>query len=343
MKNLSVARVVAVVAGVGLVVLAGCSTKEVDHGEQEVGYTYVDSPAQTGPTDGALAVGTRVVARGLYSQWLGEDEVHHRGYMHHGASRGGGPAEVDDISSGDPETLEVGELEDAEHFEMIAHEPSWGTEIEMTVQHIGTDDEVRTAEVESVDVEPLCDSGVYLTEEPARFDYGMYDEGGDLLTGAGYYPLEVDPAEGGELDTGHGRLNRVEVEAGTEPGGVELIPEVDGEALDFELVDPQAVDDAVWTDNDETSVAVGSTISATSIEIMADERPVCGPLSGVLEVTHQTPEICGVEIREYGNDHGIDIQGLEAGDCEVRFEIAGAEIDETIEVDVEQSGPPTGG
>ncbi len=311
-----------------LALIAACGV-QVEGDEGNLTFHYIDSgwPQSASTTD--IAKGAQVDVR--VSDARADDNTT--------------SLELIEAYSDDAQTLEVAAERD-EEFQLAAHEESAGDGTRIHAEAYDADGEaisdsttLRTAGVDDVAVDHLCDDEVYLAESTVEFGYDMMDAAGDDLTGYGYYPLSIEPESAGEIDEGIGRLEVIEIETGDEAGTHDIVSDLDDEVVqEFELLASEDIDDIEFhADHEEreSSLDVGESGPAMLFSLLSDDRTVCGAKSSAIELVSNTPDTCEVDYGTYRTLHLAEVEGLEAGECEIELSIPDTEISETMTIDIE--------
>jgi hypothetical protein len=278
-----------------LLFCTGCVQIEGEEGN--LTFHYLNSFLSGADRDGDIAVGAKVDIKAF------------------DARSSSGPAlAIYDAFSDDSQTLDV-VLVDESHFTVEAFDESlpMGTRIHAEA----TDADglpladalpIRTAMASELEIGACDEDAVYLTETRARFTYRMRDAGGARLTGYGYYPVTIEPAEGGTVDADIRLLETLELQTGDTPGTFEITSDLDGATHSFELIDPADIDaikhvaeersdedgseaiEDVIEPVDELDVEDRSVVAAFYLE--SQGKLVCPFAEQALHITTETPEIC---------------------------------------------------
>lgn len=209
--------------------------------------------------------------------------------------------------------------------------------------------EVTTAEVSTISLENRCASEQFVTGASGRMKYEMYDSGGDELTGYGYYPVTieadgaVDPDDRGSVVDDYDYLGSLEFRTGSEPGSYQIVSDVNGESESFELIAPEDLDaiDVAGSGDATGSVDAGDVEPMAAIFALESAGDaVCGPLEAIIDISVQTPEVCSARyympLESLGavDMHGIEVEGIESGDCHIEVSVPEAELSLDIDVQV---------
>ena len=252
---------------------------------------------------------------------------------------------LDQVYSEDSQVIEVVD-EQARQFTLeavSAGRARIGADATVHGEELSDSVEIRSAEVGEVELSDKCSDGVFLTDNRLRAGYHMRDAAGGRLTGYGHYPVSVEPAEGGTVNEEIRFLGSLEILTGSEPGTFEIVPDVDGGSLSFELIAAADVDELdLVTDHESTApvVNVGHSEAAVVYGLQAGGRTVCGPLDTSVEITSETPEICQAEPGLFFGEldvlsmHTVVVEGLEAGDCEITLSVVDTDLSETFQVEI---------
>lgn len=318
---------------VGLVLITGCGV-ELEGDEGNLSFNYMNTEWRSPPSSGDLAVGAKVDIE--LTDVRGEPE-----------DRDDDPLELVEAYSDDAQILEVVD-ESQFHFQLEALDESVaeGAQIRATALDADGDElsdsvSIRTAEVDSVDIDSTCSKALYVTDGAARFHYDMRDAAGSRLTGYGYYPVIVEPEPGGSVVDDHGGLQSLVVDAGAEPGTYEIVPDgVGGDAFEFELLEPAEIDEldvAVGDDDEETtsSIEVGDTEAVAMFVLGRAGDSICGDAASAVQLESLTPEVCEPSYGFVENLHLVDVEGLAEGQCQVELSVVDTELESTISVDVD--------
>ncbi len=301
----------------------GCDV-EAEGEEGNFTFRYVDSKFTAGASD--LAVGTQVRIEVVDAD---TEEI----------------VELTEVFSEAPDVIEVVEHSvDGFVVKALAEETTRITaEATIDGEKISDSTQFRAAEVATVGLEGLCSDGLFATDSEARMRYRMYDAGETRLTGYGYYPLSIEPQQGGAIDEEHGRLAHLVIETGSEPGVYEVVSEIDGESSSFELVDAADIEvDIADIERDGESVVTTVDVEeqrvVSTFFLEVGEEQVCGPATGIVEVNSETPEVCEAKYTMPFREmlpleiHAVEVTGIESGDCEVTLALPDAEFESTIDV-----------
>lgn len=314
-----------VIVVVALLMSVGCDV--VAEGEEgNFDFQYVDSKFTAGASD--LAVGSQVQIAVIDA----ETEA---------------PVEVSDVYSEAPDVIEVVDHQ-GDRFVLRAHlEESTRitAEAELDGETVTDSTGIRAAEVAEIELQSQCNDALFAPDSRARMRYLMRDAGDTRLTGSGYYPLTIEPEDGGVINEDHGRLAHLVIETGSEPGTYEVSSDLNDETMEFELVDPTDIEvDLSDVDRDGETVAAtldeGETRLVSTFFLERGEEQVCGPATGIVEVTSETPDVCEAEYNlPFGEMsplqiHAVEVTGLESGDCEVTLAVPAVEFESTIDVTI---------
>lgn len=334
---LNKSRVLLLSLCVALLFCAGCVQIEGEEGN--LTFRYLNSVLVGADRDGDIAVGAKVDIK-VYD-----------------ARNSSGPAlHIYDAFSDDAQTLDVVRVEE-NSFTVEALDESLpeGTRI-----HAEATDEdgapladalsIRTAVVSEIEIEACDEDAVYLTESRARFTYRMRDAAGSRLTGYGYYPLTIEPIEGGTVDADTGLLELLEIHTGDTPGTYDFNSDLDGTNHSFELIDPADIDAIRHVaeespDDDDTGsigdviepdeeVDVGEKSIVAAFLLESQGRLVCPFAERAFEITTETPEICEPSYDMWWSLHIISAEGKAEGTCQINYAIVDTDLEETLTVQI---------
>lgn len=351
-----------VFAALGVVLLFALACDAEYEGEEgNLTFKYEETGLDTPPTDGALAVGTRVDVRVRATPSPEDDsnataENGDQEETENSGDDGGDTSENDDSDgdqfativdaySDDAQTLEVAERSE-QQFTLQAHQagPPEGTRIHVVAQVDGGEVEdsftIRTAEAAGVNLGSLCEESLFFTDTHVPFSYDMRDDSDEKLTGIGHYPVAIDPSEGGTIRDEQPQIQTLRVDTGSQPGEYAVVPEIDGESADFELIDSSGVDaiDLSASEDGDPRVAAGEEEQVAMFGLLeGEDRNVCGSAASAVEVTTDSQETCEAAYFNLATTaiHGVTVEGLEPGECEVTVDVLDSELAETVSVTVE--------
>lgn len=320
-------KIGALLAAAAMVIHCGVS---IEGDEGNLTFHYLDSDLRESSAAQDLAVGAKVDVQVSDAEAENDD-----------------PLEISDAYSDDAQTIDaIDQREQSFRLEALDATPSEGTRIH--AEAIDEDGEalsdsvsIGAAEVDEVELDSRCD-GLYFVEATADFNYKMYDDAGERLTGYGHYPVSVEPSEGGEIDEDHGLLGSLQVATGSDAGEYEIVDEDDESLASFELLegaDVEELDVAAGAEDTERTVSVGEENQVAIFAVERDDQAICGDVESVIDLSADDDSIC--EPRYEALDsilqglHFIHVEGLEAGDCEVTLEIPDAGLQESFDVTVE--------
>ena len=294
----------------------------------------------------ALAVGTHVELR---AGTVVRDDVWTDTFVGEARLDDGPEVTITEVSSEDPQKLEVVRGDADDRFELLAHETTEdravGLEVAADVEfedgHSETfewSNTVTIHEIDDVEVGSLCNDDVYLTDSTARFQYQMYNDEGDLLFGHGRYPLDVVPSDGGTVLDGHSLMYRADVDTDADSGEYKLVSRLDeDESVAFELIGREEVDDIdIYEDRDGSTYTWESNpeVPVLHFRIYADETTVCGPASEIVELSATPSDKCTVEmIRDYRDVHSVELTAHAPVTCQVTITEPGIDYEESISVE----------
>lgn len=196
--------------------------------------------------------------------------------------------------------------------------------------------EIRAAEAVEIEFRSRCTDDLFVTDSGAEFGFRLNDMSGTKLTGYGFYPAAVEPAEGGTVKTGD-KIDVLELSTGSEPGVYDLVSDLESNPWTFELVSPEQIDFVeVNREDDETVdfVDVGEEVGVALIAMEANGKTVCGPATAAVELTTETPEICQPSYRFWSSLHFVFVEGVSEGMCEVNLQVADTALERTFTVEV---------
>ena len=306
--------------GLALVMATGCGV-ELEGEEGELTFRYLDTDFQSSSVSGALATGASI-----------DVEV-----------RAVGGESALSIKEAFSESSDIIDVVNVGERRFTLEAKTEGT-ARIRAEADGADGEtlsdsveIDSAEVARVTFDSRCTDDVFITDSGAHFVYRMYDSADNRLTGYGVYPVSVDPAEGGSVNPDLQLIDTVDISTGSEPGTYSLVSDVGEASYEFDLVDSDAITNlSLDEDNDETehSVSTGEEVAVAAFTMEADGKSVCGPARAAIELTTETEDVCSPSYRFLGSLHLVYIEGLAAGDCEVKMEVPGTDIERNFSVEV---------
>lgn len=309
----------------------GCGV-ELEGEEGNLTFDYIDTDLRSTPPGGDIAVGAKVDIQVKDAR----DDMH-----------GDVPLELLEAYSDDAAKLDVVAMEH-ERFTLEAGDASGSEGTRIHAEAVGEDGEeisdsttIESAVAESVEVDSICSPAVYVTDSEAHFNYDMRDGGDSRITGYGYYPLDVEPEEGGAINEGHSYIQTMSVNTGEESGSFELVAdesEVDAFSFDFELVEPGDIEHLELSfdhEDTESTLDEGEEDLVAMFEIGADGDLICPGAESALRLESNTPDVCDVSYDFVGNLHFVRAEGLEAGQCEIELGVVDTDLEETISFEVE--------
>lgn len=345
-----------------------CGT-EIEGEEGNLTFEYTESGLERAPADGALAVGSYVDVR--VKDARDEDGGFEPGEQNDGEEQNDaeigndddGSADNGDEANGDEDdgveyltiveaysddaqTLDVVE-ERSEQFRLMAHDvtPPEGTRIHVVAEVENEDGEteeledsftVRTDEVASVDVGMRCEDSLFMTDTFVEATFDMRDGSGNRLTGNGFYPVEIDPAEGGTIRDDHDRIQTLGVDTGSEPGDYEVIADTGGAATPFELIDSSELDGLDLGDSDDSTLEIGQH-RVTTFSLTRGDETLCGPADQAVSISSDDTDVCEVEYFNLATTaiNGFHVEAVGSGTCEVTIDVLDNELEESFEVEVQ--------
>lgn len=317
-------KISALIVGMVVALCTGCDV-EIEGEEGNFTFRYLQS---TGDAATDLAVGSRVDVEVLEAD--GEEVL-----------------QLDQVYSEASDVIEVVDEQPRQFsLEAVASgRARIGADATVREESLSDTVEIRAAEVAELELSDRCSDGVFLTDNRLRLGYRMRDSAGGRLTGYGHYPVTIEPAQGGTVNEDHRFLGSLEIFAGQEPGSYEVIPDVDGDALDFELIDAADIDLLEPTsDHDDVvhEVEVGETEVIAAFGLESQGRTVCGPIDSGLEITTDTPAVCQASsdlffagVADILSLHTLAVEGLDAGQCQVTVAVPDTDVEEVFEVTVQ--------
>lgn len=205
--------------------------------------------------------------------------------------------------------------------------------------------DIQSAELEKVTISDHCTDSVFLTGTTGYFRYRMNDAAGKRLTGYGLYPVEVEPSTGGDVDQMFNLLGLMAVNIGSEAGEYKLTSELAEQDFTFVVVAPEEIASVDFMDGDEVEeqsgeevyqqVSVGEKLPVVAFAMeVQDGRQICGSSAQAIELSTSTPEICKPTYQFLSALHMVNVEGLEAGECEVTLSIPGTDYEREYKLDI---------
>lgn len=210
--------------------------------------------------------------------------------------------------------------------------------------------EIETATVEGLRLDHPCtndEEARYLVDHDVQLDYRMSTDDDNRAVGVGYYPVDVEPEEGGEL--GEGDTNGLlPLQLGEETGEVGVESTLDDAQLNLELIEEGDIDGVELSALGRFEEGESAeTYLVPQVEEGGEQIPVCQH-DADLQVESETEEVCEVSYAE-ADDHlplrplyepnALHIEVLEEGECEFRVEMPGANggdgVEETFSAEVD--------
>jgi hypothetical protein len=235
------------------------------------------------------------------------------------------PLAVSDVTSSDPEVLEVSDV-DANVFSLRARSPG---AVMVTVEtNAGSDSiDVRAAPLASVD---LHGPGFLIPETPTpravvggrmALPVSLRADSGGRLIGSGELPMAItaDPAGASDAarDVSFGFIRPTFLA----PGPVTLAPSA-GAPIDLEVVTPSAIVDLELRGLDtRTSIEAGKSTTAVLRGLTADAAVVAG-LEGVVTLTSDSRH-CRIAPNLKAGDGVFEFVAVSAGTCTITASVAG--------------------
>lgn len=208
---------------------------------------------------------------------------------------------ITSAASLDPEVIDVVQTEPG--FVLVEALAPGAAEVEITAL-VGEDGDfvrdtltIETLDAESVSIALGCatSDGVGLLESSrVQLPFEMKGPDGTELTGWGFYPIEVAPADALELDPQASATTRLPLVTTDYLGQVDVSSPLGGEPLALEVVGEEEIESAFLEGGAEGEVLVsGSARDLRVVPIVRGESLCQGEPERTLEV--QTPSTCSVE------------------------------------------------